>query len=70
MLGYIVHDVIGFVLCYYILFCYVLVFSLRCLFFPNDREGRSESKWRGGCGERGEGNCNQDILYKKIIDFQ
>jgi hypothetical protein len=46
-------DMMVIVLSYYILFCYVLLLSLRSLLFSNEREKGSKSRWEerwGGTG--------------------
>ena len=60
----------GFVLSY-ILFCYVLLLSLRSLFFSSERQ-KGKGSWKEGRGpvrNRGMGHCNQNTLYKKQTDF-
>ena len=48
-----------FALSYYILFCYVLLLSLRSPFFSKEREK--------GWVQRGGGIISRDGLFKKII---
>jgi hypothetical protein len=47
-------EVIIFVLSYNILFCYILLLSLRSLFFSNERQKRSGSEGREVGEELGE----------------
>ena len=54
-------------LSYYILFCYVLLLSIRSLFISNDSkkvnpDGREDGEELGG---RDGEKCNQDTLYEK-----
>lgn len=57
-----------------VLFCYMLLLSLRSLCFSNKRQKRSRSGWKGRWGETGrsreKGNHNWNLLCEKRICFQ
>lgn len=61
------------VFCHYVLFCYVWLLFLRCLFFSNEKQKgrgpRRKGRWGGTRKNRGMGNWNNGILYEKIKYF-